>query len=429
MRAVLLAALLIASPAIVLAESIAPPAPKPLVVHEWGTFTSLQDENGSPIAGLNSNDEPLPQFVHRLGGARVANDNDPAYLWSKSVARMHPDVTMRLETPVIYFHPADDTPLKLDVSVKFNAGILSEFYPGAITRTTIADKPTTRPAERITSETVGTLTWKNVIVAPGEVKLPETKEHVWLAPRAVNSAPITVGKESEQYIFYRGLGHLDAPIRVVRRSSGNIVLYDQRPKFYDRQQMKLGGMWLAEFNDAGECAFRAIAEAPANGKVKALEHAGTFAPEEFSKDNLANLRSAMHEALVKDGLFADEADAMLETWKLSYFKSTGQRLFFLVPHEWTDEVLPLQISKPCELTRVMVGRIELITPQQREHIQFLTRLSPDNPLLGEEKQKLGRFADALILDEMKRNPSEPLRSLCVTLQLIPKPVAAPAKTS
>src|SRR5437870_1291138 len=36
----------------------------PLVVHEWGTFTSLQDENGRSIGGLNVDDEPLPKFVH-----------------------------------------------------------------------------------------------------------------------------------------------------------------------------------------------------------------------------------------------------------------------------------------------------------------------------------------------------------------------------
>ena len=37
--------------------------PKPLVVHEWGTFTSLQDESGQAIGGLNTDDEPVPKAV------------------------------------------------------------------------------------------------------------------------------------------------------------------------------------------------------------------------------------------------------------------------------------------------------------------------------------------------------------------------------
>src|SRR5688572_27293906 len=41
-------------------------AEKTLVVHEWGTFTSLQDEKGEPIGGINTDDEPVPAFVRRL---------------------------------------------------------------------------------------------------------------------------------------------------------------------------------------------------------------------------------------------------------------------------------------------------------------------------------------------------------------------------
>ena len=33
-------------------------------IHEWGTFTSLQDEFGRAIGGINTDDEPVPDFVH-----------------------------------------------------------------------------------------------------------------------------------------------------------------------------------------------------------------------------------------------------------------------------------------------------------------------------------------------------------------------------
>src|SRR5690349_4974867 len=79
-----------------------------LVVHEWGTFTALQDESGRAIGYLNSSDEPLPLFVHRLYSKMIVGDTDREAIFSKGIASghmAHPDVTMRLETPVLYFHP------------------------------------------------------------------------------------------------------------------------------------------------------------------------------------------------------------------------------------------------------------------------------------------------------------------------------------
>jgi len=39
----------------------------------------------------------------------------------------------------------------------------------------------------------------------------------------------------------------------------------------------------------------------------------------------------MNAGLVGEGLNPDEADALLNTWDASYFRSHGMRLFFLVP--------------------------------------------------------------------------------------------------
>ena len=37
-----------------------------LVIHEWGTLTSLEDENGVAIPGINADDEPVPGFVFQV---------------------------------------------------------------------------------------------------------------------------------------------------------------------------------------------------------------------------------------------------------------------------------------------------------------------------------------------------------------------------
>ncbi|HEX8912496.1 MAG TPA: hypothetical protein VF796_09055, partial [Humisphaera sp.] len=44
-----------------------------LIVHEWGTFTSLLDERGRQVPGINTDDEPLPSFVHGVHGAIMQN--------------------------------------------------------------------------------------------------------------------------------------------------------------------------------------------------------------------------------------------------------------------------------------------------------------------------------------------------------------------
>ena len=87
---------------------------------------------------------------------------------------------------------------------------------------------------------------------------------------------------------------------------------------------------------------------------------------------MAALRLELHAALVADGLFADEAHALLNTWDASYFQAPGQRLFFLVPRGWTDRVLPLSISVPAVVTRSMMGRIEVVSPAQREAITTIS---------------------------------------------------------
>lgn len=189
------------------------------------------------------------------------------------------------------------------------------------------------------------------------------------------------------------------------------------------------------------------------GVNPAMEHARV--PADFSESahtarNLGRLRAEMKVALRKEGLYDDEAEAMLSTWELSYFKSPGLRLFFTVPHEWTDHVLPLSISVPSEITRVMVGRIELVTPTQRRLVrEFLKDPNPNIYALGraiygeyerlasagkrEEADqvfrtplpdlarrlkfelspatvkylKLGRFRDALIKDETQQRSANP----------------------
>src|SRR5439155_2241729 len=132
----------------------------------------------------------------------------------------------------------------------------------------------------------------------------------------------------------------------------------------------------------GSAAFRKL-EAITPGKDATnplLSTAATFRDQEYGADNLGKLRADMRVTLIEDGLFADEADALLNTWELSYFKSAGLRLFFLVPRASTDHYPPLEIPVPAQVSRVRLGRIELVTPEHRHLLSPLAEApTPTRP--------------------------------------------------
>src|ERR1035441_5390098 len=99
--------------AICMAMTIMGAQGQPLVVHEWGTFTSLQDEAGRTLGGINTDDEPVPRFCHDLDGLLIIGPGELPPVVYKGVASCHPDVTMRLETPVLYFHPHRDVGMEI----------------------------------------------------------------------------------------------------------------------------------------------------------------------------------------------------------------------------------------------------------------------------------------------------------------------------
>lgn len=106
-------------------------AQPPLIVHEWGTLTTHHAPDGTPQGRLNRIDasDVLPDFVHRFEPPQTLSN--PFGKGPRVSGR--PDVTMRLETPVIYFYApaATDADTRFDVRVQLRGGILNEFYPRA----------------------------------------------------------------------------------------------------------------------------------------------------------------------------------------------------------------------------------------------------------------------------------------------------------
>ena len=85
-------------------------------------------------------------------------------------------------------------------------------------------------------------------------------------------------------------------------------------------------------------------------------------PELDARDASA-LRREVLQVLIAEGLYEDEAQAMLETWRDSWFEE-GTRLFYFPSRTFVDEILPLDVRPvPVDIARVFVGRLEIVTPR------------------------------------------------------------------
>jgi hypothetical protein len=112
----------------------------------------------------------------------------------------------------------------------------------------------------------------------------------------------------------------------------------------------------------------------------------------------AELGESVVNALVAEGLYEREARAMVKTWESTWFaaEGTGTRLLYTLPRPVTDTLLPLHISPtPHEMVRVLVGRIDVLTPEQEAKLGtlFAKIRAPDalSPADARAVKALGRF--------------------------------------
>lgn len=354
---------------------------KPLVVHEWGTFTVLQDERGNPVDGVNINEETLPAFVHRLAADLTPDSHELAPLiglgyglprrGSKGIQRFYHAARMRMETPIIYLYPPEGHPERpITVDIDFHGGWITEWYPDATIDAPGYRRNDARVMLNLKASTTGHVSWKDVTTTDSS-GVPETDFPVWTAPRKTSAPALkTAHGESENYLFYRGVANLEAPLQVTTHS-GTLTIHANANSTCPIEDFSQLEMWLVDVATDGEFNYRSV---PVNNRSpEPGEQIGlTSATLEQSPDwNLHALRAEMRKSLVARGLFPDEAEAMLNTWEASYFRTEGLRLFFTLPQAWTDRVLPMDVQgyDSTQTVRTMIGRIELISETQRNLIR------------------------------------------------------------
>lgn len=321
------------------------------IVHEWGTFTSVVGSDGRMLSGLELEEERVPNFVHSFPGLAPLDKG-----WSRPVT----GVTVKMETPVLYFYSAQ--PLPVRVAVDFNGGSISQWYPERHSGETLPPAPRAfsprgepigAPAPvDFAAGYHGRAVWEVDVLARDAVEAQltarrELETAQW--PRARVAAANRVRSangETEGFIFYRGIGRFSLPLQVSSAASGAITLRNTGAA-------ELPFVWIYQRESTG--AVRRWFGRLASGAREVVRELGESGREDTRR---------FREALVAAGLTPEEEAALSWTWHESYFDRPGLRVFWIVPRAFTDAVLPIAITpEPAKLERVLVGRTEVLTPE------------------------------------------------------------------
>jgi hypothetical protein len=343
-----------------------------LIAHEWGTFTSIAGESGQavewfPLIGPTE----LPRFVEHFqtsgfkGGLRG---------------------TVRMETPVLYFYSTHDT--TIDVRVSFFHGLITEWYPRA---SQIEPSPTLNNIALFQEQSSGSIAWDSVRVQPGAAPAfaREAAQSHYYAARSTSASPLRVstrdGQQQEKFLFYRGVSSASPPLSALVLPNGQVEAMNQTEE-------QISDLILFERRD-DEVGYR---------KLSDLRKGAVLDPPVFGA-SVDSLLPDLEASLVSAGLYQEEAQAMVESWKDSWFEE-GSRLIYIVPRSFVDKILPLAIRpQPADIHRVFVGRMELVSPATRKAIETALD-SLDRTMLA----KYARFL-APIMETIIRNESDPAR--------------------
>jgi hypothetical protein len=338
-----------------------------LTAHEWGTFTSIAGSDGqavewSPLTGSTD----LPGFVEHFRNVGF-----------KRGLRG----TVRMETPVIYFYDSKEE--TVSVKVAFQKGLITDWYPRASRVDPVAsmfDSTLYNP------HADGSITWDSVTVSPNRrAELPrDNLDNHYYAARITSSTPLRVqtpaGVQQEKFLFYRGVSTFSVPLTAKLATTGKLLVENHTDLEFpntillERRGDKLG------YRIGG-----------------ALHEQMTLDPPQLDS-SIDDLSRELEGLLVAQGLYQDEAHAMIETWRGSWFEE-GSRLLYIVPAAFVESVLPLSIyPAPAQTVRAFVGRLELITPATRTEVKGALRTGDHATL-----KVYGRFLEPILESIIQKN--------------------------
>jgi hypothetical protein len=359
-------------------------------LHEWGTFTTVSGSDGVLLTGLEREEAPLPHFAHShlgLENGNLSRQNG----FGKGIRRPVAGVTVKMETPVIYFH--SDKAFDAKIRIGFEGGTISQWYPQRSGGEILPVPPTREEltaAEKIERMRIdfskgwkGSIEWKTRVLSPAESKeailfKPGETQH-WTQPRVAEANVVQVPNgEKEGFLFYRGIGNFDPGLKITVAEDDTLTLsnqtggaipfvfvYEKQVGSYTRWKTLKNGVGAGKAAEIALKDFTVHNSDPHDPDTAELIGHGEF-HEEVYRDMVGGLKAT--------GLLESEAQAMVETWWTSYFGANGLRVFWVVPEAKTAQILPLEVTPaPDKQVRVIVGRSEVLRPAEEQELLTLSK--------------------------------------------------------
>jgi hypothetical protein len=360
----------------------------------------MNGSDGVSLDGMYHEEHALPGFVHsrRTDELRLRTSN------------------MKGETPVVYFYSG--TPVRVRVEVGFPSGIWTHWYPQAefVGPSFVQTASLLRPRN-------GRIGWTVDVQPASNVRppLPPTApDALWNYTRDVDAAYVSATDSTrsgnpqwERFIFYRGLGAAALPLTVRAPGGGRLACSgDMTGGLRHLYLLRVeGGRGVSRYRPSLGCGEAFDSSLPSMDGAMPLERFAAAVADDLAA------------RLVESGLYPKEARAMVNTWRTSYFTTDGVRVLFVLPQSWTNRFIPMTIRpQPDELVRVMVGRIELLTPERERAAEaaIADLASPDPAVRAAAFDTLraqGRYVEPIVRRALQSSSSEQVRTLSRRLLL------------
>ena len=360
-----------------------------LIVHEWGTFLSVQGSDGVTQGGMVDSEENLPWFVRERS----------------LVGRNRAELFLKMETPVTYFYV--DKPQKVHVRVGMTRGLLTHWFPAVRGFGPAADAKKPGPDSFLDwgqIELIPDCSQQPMPGSPVAGPLEVETDNTWKFARETDAAFVKVINvngakrgELERFLFYRGVGSFELPLQVTAAGDNSTSV---QLTVGNRGNDPLRGIFAIQV-DKQTIRCGALPDL-ISGASQSFSPYFDIGPAVDLKDGVDQAKQQVAASLATAGLYPKEARAMVNTWEKSYFRTEGLRLLYILPRPKVDEIIPIQVQPaPEQLVRVMVGRVEVLTPSTERRIeQAVADLGTDDPLVRKTAQaelgQLGRLREPVL---------------------------------
>ncbi len=302
----------------------ADPAPvKGLAVHEWGVFRVNEDVDFAN-AYLRAEWDDLPEFAYGYIKGRVVPQH-----WGAFEERAR---------PLVFFHAKEPTELRLRID--FPGGMAGVWFPATERPAVVANQKQPKIGS--------TLEWHLGIKQcpqgwrPKTPAPPEVATKHWIArTRQVKSdeifarySPNPMDVEREKFIYYDGIFPYTRWMKIKVDKDRVALTSEVKHPVFDITVVDRRGDTVRV------------------GRIARLDGGATMKEVAFETVESSRFASEAADTLVKQlvaaGLFEDEAKLLVETWRSRLFETPGLTLFYRLPQEVYDRLMPLTLTPKAE---------------------------------------------------------------------------------